>query len=284
MYLKKASGLTLIIVIILGACAYMIDYMHGFDESAAYVIYSPAENLPPDMKNMHDIKKRKELFIDTLLPLILKSNKKVEIERARIMRIRNKGSRITLKDKKMLNELSDKYRVKAKTYKEQIHELLLRVDTLPVSLVLAQAAIESGWGTSRFAYEGNNIFGLRSFSRNSLRPIERKDGVRVSVFKNLQSCVDYHLFNINIHPLYKELRILRHKMDTPYDPIVMSYGLKNFSEQGRVYVNRIQRLIMQNKLKRYDTYRLYAGTEKYNTAVLFKKIREICFRWKKSLD
>ena len=92
-----------------------------------------------------------------------------------------------------------------------MQELLKRVNVLPVSLILAQAAIESGWGTSRFCLEGNNIFGLRTSSGYGMVPKGRRseEEFTVSVFNDLQSCIDYYMWNINTNPQYEELRYIR---------------------------------------------------------------------------
>ena len=139
-----------------------------------------------------------------------------------------------------------------------VEELLLRVDVLPNSLILAQAAIESGWGTSRFALEGNNLFGLRSLSGYGMVPKERNQGkvFKVSRFKDLQSSIDYYLWNINSHPKYDELRQIRSSETYPYDPFNLARGLYHYSEIGEEYVQMVIWLIEYNNLQEYDSYRL----------------------------
>ncbi len=196
-------------------------------------------------------------FVNKILPLVIKSNEKVAWERSRIIEIARKKAKASGQDKRFILRLSRKYRVDTIDYDKRIQKLLSRVDILPPSLVIAQAALESGWGRSRFSLEANNIFGIRTLSNRGIVPSERMDGVRISVFKDLQSCIDYHILNINSHPMYVELRKIRQEMDPPFDPLILARGLKNYSEQGNTYVHKIVRIIRVNNLRKYD--RLVTG-------------------------
>ena len=201
----------------------------------------------------HDPNSQKIRFVNTILPLVIKSNEKVAQERSRIIAIAEKKAKAGEQDKRIIDKLSRKYRVNVNDYKKRISELLTRVDMLPPSLVIAQAALESGWGTSRFSLEANNLFGIRTLSGRGIVPSERMDGIKISVFKDIQSCIDYHILNLNSHPQYMELRRMRQEMDPPYDPIVLAKGLKNYSEQGNAYVDKVVRIIRMNDLRKYDS-------------------------------
>ncbi|HQJ10101.1 MAG TPA: glucosaminidase domain-containing protein, partial [Deltaproteobacteria bacterium] len=139
-----------------------------------------------------------------------------------------------------------------------LDELITRVDVLPASLVLAQAAIESGWGTSRFAIEGNNIFGIRNSRGSGMIPRERgpECSFALSTFDTLQSCIRFHLWNINSHPEYEHLRKIRTRGCSPYNPIELAQGLNTYSEMGYKYVNKVVNTIERCNLQTYDSYEL----------------------------
>jgi Bax protein len=139
-----------------------------------------------------------------------------------------------------------------------IDELLARVDVLPPSLVLAQAAIESGWGRSRFAAEGNNVFGLRGSRGRGLIPRGRGPYEKhtVRAFSSLQSCIDFYMWNINTNPEYEDLRQIRRQRQSLCDPIELAQGLKTYSEMGCDYVDDVVELIRNNNQTLYDRYRL----------------------------
>jgi len=223
-----------------------------------YIDYRDIKKIPVELLEIRDIKKRKQFLIDMLLPLILRSNEKVLVQRERLLEIKESMWLLTAKEKNTLEELAREYRVDCPDYDEMLSELLLRVDILPPSLVLSQAAIESGWGTSRFALDGNNLFGMRTLTGKGMVPRRQAQGMvfKVSVFEDLQSSIDYYLWNINTHPVYKNLREIRSGCTYPYDPAVIAGGLSNYSEIGVSYVNKVTGLIDYNGLQAYDLCRL----------------------------
>jgi Bax protein len=220
--------------------------------------YTHIPSIPEEFLDIDDIRERKQYLIDILLPLVLKANDKIAEQREALMRIKKSSYWFSKKEKLFLEKLARKYRVEKGEYDNMVEDLLVRVDVLPVSLVLAQAAIESGWGTSRFAIEGNNLFGLRTLSGNGMVPMQQDQGkvFKVSMFKDLQSSIDYYLLNINSHPKYKELRQIRAQSSFPYNSIELAQGLRHYSEMGYEYVERVIWLIEYNHLQSYDTYRL----------------------------
>ena len=143
--------------------------------------------------------------------------------------------------------------------KETLEELMLRVDFIPVSLVLAQAANESAWGVSRFAVEGNNIFGQWCYEKGcGIVPARREAGAKheVKIFDNVQNSIKAYFLNINTHDSYSYLRDLRAKMrdrSLKLDPMSLAIGLGRYSERGDSYVDEIQRIIIQNDLRKRDT-------------------------------
>lgn len=220
--------------------------------------YQYTASLPERLGQIQDAQERKQCLIEILLPLALKANETILKQRLLIEEFRRKQTNLTNEEKKTLAALADLYMVEPGSTGEMIQELLRRADVLPVSLILAQAAIESGWGTSRFSLEGNNIFGLRTPTGIGMIPVSRSasESHAVSEFDDLQSCIDYYLWNINTNPQYEELRHIRSLTDGPYDAYALAQGLRNYSEQGGEYIRKVEKLISCNALKYYDDYRL----------------------------
>jgi Bax protein len=220
--------------------------------------YQYTASLQDQLAQINDVQERKQSLIRILLPLVLRANETIRQQRMIIEQLRLNLPYLTPLEKQTLILLSQMYLVESNSYEDMIQELLKRVNVLPVSLILAQAAIESGWGTSRFCIEGNNIFGLRTPSGYGILPKGRssEEGVTLSVFNDLQSCINYYMWNLNTNPQYKELRYIRSLSQPPYDSFALAQGLRTYSEMGIEYVRRVELLISYNALKGYDDYRL----------------------------
>ena len=135
------------------------------------------------------------------------------------------------------------------------------MDEVPVSLALAQAAKETGWGTSRFAQEGNALFGQWTWSGEGLKPKEADEnqGHKVMKFNVLQASVRAYQRNLNTHKSYKEFRLARAKLrdkGKPLDSIILSNYLDEYAETGQQYVKILQKIIEQNNLKDFDNAKL----------------------------
>jgi Bax protein len=220
--------------------------------------YRYTESLPEQLIEQQGVQERKQCLINTLLPLVLRANDTILQQRSTLEQIKKSMPLITLQQRQTLNTLAEMYLVETDTEGHMIEELLRRVDVLPVSLILAQAAIESGWGTSRFCMKGNNVFGLRTLSEYGMVPKDKDTQKRfsMSVFNDLQSCIDYYIWTINTHPKYEELRRMRSLSLRPYDSLTLAPGLKYYSEMGTEYVTKVEELISYNGLQTYDDYRL----------------------------
>ena len=201
-------------------------------------------------------KKRKEFFIQIVLPLIIKENNIIKKDRRTLFDIINKSNNTTAE----LNWLEKKYKqygVKSK----DLSTLKIRMDEIPVSLAIAQAAKETGWGTSRFAQEGNALFGQWTWSGDGLKPKEAEEGAdhKVMKFNILQASVRAYQRNLNTHPTYKELRKARAEFrdsNKPLDSLELSNYLNKYAETGNQYVEVLQQIIKQNKLKDFDDAKL----------------------------
>lgn len=218
-------------------------------------------SLPYDLPQMRQAQDRKAVFLRYMLPYILEANSRVQQQRERMLTLRpkvEKEQRLGEEEAMWLNALYDEYRVKPGDYAA----LLLRVDTVPVSLALAQAAVESGWGTSRFAQEGNAPFGQwTSKDHAGMVPKERKAGMthKVRSFDSLKKSAESYLRNLNTHRAYKGLREMRASFrneDRPIDSLAIAVTLLKYSEKGMEYVELLRHIIKKNDLQALDSARL----------------------------
>ena len=212
--------------------------------------------LPNEIKMIEDTKKRKELFIQIVLPLILKENNNIKLDRKTLFNIINKSNNSDL-EKKWLEKKYKQYGIKSK----DLSELKIRMDEVPVSLAIAQAAKETGWGTSRFAQEGNALFGQWTWSGEGLKPKDADvdKGHKVMKFNVLQASVRAYLRNLNTHSTYKDFRKARadsRDFGESLDGLALSEHLDKYAETGIQYVTVLKKIIVQNKLKDFDDAKL----------------------------
>ncbi len=198
--------------------------------------------LPNEIKNIGNTKKRKEMFIKIILPLIVKENNKIRIDRKRLFMILSKNSNTDI-EKKWLQKKYKQYGVR----QNDLSTLKIRMDEIPVSLAIAQAAKETGWGTSRFALKGNALFGQWTWSGEGLKPKNAEQGEehKVMKFHNLQLSVRAYLRNLNTHSSYKNLRKARTKLrnkNKQLDSIVLSNYLDKYAETGTEYIEVLQKI------------------------------------------
>ena len=212
--------------------------------------------LPQEIKMIENSKKRKEFFIQIVLPLIIEENNNIKLDRNTLFTIINKSNNSN-SEKQWLEKKYKQYGVKS----GDLSSLKIRMDEIPVSLAIAQAAKETGWGTSRFALEGNALFGQWTWSGEGLKPKEAKEGEnhKVMKFNILQASVRAYQRNINTHSTYKDFRKARAKLrdsNKPLDSIVLSKYLNKYAETGNQYVEVLQKIIKQNKLQDFDDAKL----------------------------
>jgi len=212
-------------------------------------------------------KKRKEFFIQIVLPLIIKENNIIKKDRRTLFNIINKSNNTTAE----LNWLEKKYKqygVKSR----DLSTLKIRMDEIPISLAIAQAAKETGWGTSRFAQEGNALFGQWTWSGEGLKPKEAEEGAdhKVMKFNILQASVRAYQRNLNTHPTYKDLRKARAEsrdLNKPLDSLELSNYLNKYAETGNQYVEVLQQIIKQNKLKDFDDAKLLPSSSDLDSLI-----------------
>ena len=214
------------------------------------------DSFPREIKMIESTKKRKELFLQIVLPLVLQENNNIRLDRKRLFSIINKSNNTNI-EKKWLEKKYKQYGIPSK----DLSTLKIRMDEVPVSLALAQAAKETGWGTSRFAQEGNALFGQWTWSGEGLKPKEadKSEGHKVMKFNILQASVRAYQRNLNTHKTYREFRLARAQLrdeGRKLDSIVLSKYLDEYAETGQEYVNNLRKIIDQNNLKDFDDAKL----------------------------
>ena len=212
--------------------------------------------LPAEIKMIENTKQRKDFFIQIVLPLILQENNNIRLDRKRLFSIINKSHNTEL-EKKWLEKKYKQYGVNSK----DLSTLKIRMDEIPVSLAIAQAAKETGWGTSRFAQEGNALFGQWTWSGEGLKPkdADKSQGHKVMRFNVLQASVRAYQRNLNTHSSYKNLRQARAQLrdsGKPLDSLILVKYLNEYAETGEKYVEVLTKIINQNNLKDFDDAKL----------------------------
>ena len=212
--------------------------------------------LPNEMKMIESTEKRKNLFIQIILPLIIEENNRIKLNRKKLFSILNKNHNSNA-EKKWLNEKFKQYGVLNK----DLSTLKVRMDTVPVSLAIAQAAKETGWGTSRFALEGNALFGQWTWSGEGIKPADADHNAthKVMKFKILKSSIRAYQRNLNTHSGYKEFRMARAALRDNrrnLDGLILATYLNRYAETGTEYVKIIKQIIKQNNLTDFDKVKL----------------------------
>ena len=212
--------------------------------------------LPNEIKKIENSQKRKDLFIQIILPLIIKENNYIKSDRMKLFRILNKSKNTKLEKKWLANKFKQ-YGV----VNNDLSTLKIRMDEVPISMTIAQAAKETGWGTSRFAQEGNALFGQWTWSGKGLRPkgADSDSTHKVMKFKVLQASVKAYQRNLNTHSSYKAFRSARAELrdeGKKLDSLILSNYLDKYAETGKEYVKILQKIIKQNDLTDFDDAKL----------------------------
>lgn len=215
---------------------------------------------PHDLADTPDVSDRKAMFFKTMLPLVLKVNEEIRAERRRLWSLhtqQRRGEKLDAVDRLWLIVMAERYRVA----RGDVDALLARVDAVPVSLTLAQAVEESGWGTSRFAREGNALFGEWTWDGTGIEPLNRDAGKkhRIRAFATLIDSVRSYALNLNRHRAYRGLRKARAVMRTQGETVdsrKLLGHLLRYSERGSAYVEALNHIIDINNLARFDEAKL----------------------------
>ncbi len=210
-------------------------------------------------------KAKKRLFFRALAPLVLRANELVLLDRARLETLATQlegGKALSDDDAGWLTGLAQSYRAIGKDEtaagEELIPELLTRVDAVPVSLALSQAAEESGWGTSRFAAEGNSLFGQWTWGGKGMTPEDQRSGMgdyKMAAFESPLASVQGYIRNLNTHQAYADLRTERARLRGAGEPVTgsaLAKTLVHYSERGEAYVESLETIIRVNGLAAAD--------------------------------
>ncbi|MBT5702062.1 MAG: hypothetical protein HOI67_11480 [Gammaproteobacteria bacterium] len=215
----------------------------------------------PDFSAIKDVSTKKQMFFNYMLPKVRQANDKILADRRLLMMIRDDlttGDTLDPDDIQFIGALKTRYRAGQQTnLRSIVDDLLIRVDVVPESLVLAQAANESGWGTSRFARQANNLFGIWCFSEGcGLTPKNRDEGLthEVTKYETVQEGLVAYIHTINTNPAYTYLRDIRattRSQEQHFSGLALAEGLLRYSSRGIEYVRDIQQLIRVNELQKY---------------------------------
>ena len=223
--------------------------------------------LPKDIKTLGDTKQKRELFIRILLPLILDENQKISEDREKLFKILRKNFN-TVGERVWLKRRFKEYKIED----QDLGQLKMRMDIIPVSIALAQAANESGWGTSRFALEGNALFGQWTWSKKGISP-KNKDpnkSHKILQFQILKASVRAYQNNLNTHNAYKEFREARARIrqeDNNINGLQLTKYLKNYASIGEKYVRILEDIIKNNSLTDFDKSNLLPTKLKQGVAL-----------------
>ena len=230
----------------------------GF-ESIADPLIARDEPAPVDFTAIDNIEQRKARFFAFVRPLIEAENSRLDEQHQVLERLYEQFWQrgvLGAEEQAWLEGLASEYRLGdwPVPSEEAFGQLLQRVDSLPVELALAQAAYESGWGRSRFAREGFNFFGEWCFEAGcGLVPLRRPGGANheVAVFDSPRSSVRSYMLNLNSHPAYQRLRVLRSQQrlqgERP-DGFTLAMGLRDYSELGQEYIDRLYSIMRHNQM------------------------------------
>ena len=212
--------------------------------------------LPAEITKIENVKKRKDLFIQIILPLVIAENNNIKLDRKKLFTILNKNKN-SMAEQNWLNSKFKQYGVIDK----DLPTLKVRMDEIPTSMIIAQAAKETGWGTSRFAQEGNALFGQWTWSGEGIKPAKAdKDTThKIMKFNVLQASVKAYQRNLNTHSSYRDFRSARAEMrdnGEKLDSRALTEHLDSYAETGKEYVKTLQKIIRQNNLEDFDDAKL----------------------------
>ena len=225
------------------------------------------DHLPVEMKNIENVKKRKNLFIQIVLPLIIEENTKIKLDRKKLFIILNKNNN-SKTDIEWLKKKFKQYGVA----NNDLSTLKVRMDEIPVSLVVAQAAKETGWGTSRFAQKGNALFGQWTWSGDGIKPAaaDSDSTHKVASFKVLKASVKAYQRNINTHSSYRKFRkerAIQRDNEGKLNSLELVKYLDKYAETGIEYTKILIKIIKQNSLTEFDDVKILPTSKKLKNLI-----------------
>ena len=217
---------------------------------------------PRDLDALQSTKLKKETFIKIVLPLIVAENERILEDREKLIMLSKKKFTTDL-EKQWIRQKLLEYKVK----KGNLKELIIRMDIIPTSIALAQAAKESGWGTSRFALEGNAIFGQWTWSGKGIAPLDRESDKnhKILKFPILRASVKAYQNNLNTHKSYVKFRQKRSALRDKKKKIAgleLTETLNNYAQTGSEYTKILNQIIRQNRLTDFEPVKLVNSVKK----------------------
>jgi Bax protein len=211
--------------------------------------------LPKDLDTIRSNTQKKETFLQILLPLVVAENEKIKKDRKFLQKILKENE--SKKNKNWINKKYKEYRVSDKN----VGELIKKLDIIPTSIALAQAAKESGWGTSRFALEGNAIFGQWTWNGIGMAPLDKDKDQKHKILKFplLRASVKAYITNLNTHSGYKNFREKRLEMRTQnknLSGLDLIHELENYAQTGKEYTKVLEKIIKQNDLDEFENVKI----------------------------
>ena len=255
MHKFKIIGNALFIVLLVLIIVYLLlPSKEGIEN---FPIADDAYEAVPDFARYEQVVDKKQAFFNYLAPAIRAQNEHVLNIRDMLIAYKAKeiaGESLTKRQNKALTWLIQEYRVSDDLSRDLMYEqLLLKVDIIPIELVLVQAANESAWGTSRFARNGYNFFGIWCFKKGcGFVPNKRNEAAshEVAKYESLSHAVYAYMLNLNRHEAYKELREIRkqrRQQQQEISAVALIEGLSQYSERGEAYIEELQHMIRTNK-------------------------------------
>lgn len=228
------------------------------------MFYSPSIPFKPNFPAITDFVARQEAFIVFMIPKIDFANAQtlqIRTQIQNIIHLWQENGKLSYSQRSWLHEIADVYKIPDFNINRpaDINELLSRVDAVPSSLVLAQAANESGWGTSRFALLADNFFGQHcNIPGCGIVPSGRPAGktYEVQKFKNVQSAINDYIYNLNTNPAYANFRVMRASLRAAGQPVTgyrLAPYLISYSVLGKQYTLIISDIIINHNLMQYDS-------------------------------
>jgi Bax protein len=239
------------------------EYNYNINQELVEIPRVKVEKFPEDIGEISDVAKKKKIFLSIILIGAYHVNQDLIEDRRRLQSIAKQYSisdKIGLEDEEWLNQLKKEYSVKSDDLQESLDLLLVKVDIIPLSLVLAQAACESGWGTSRFTRVANNIFGEWTFSKMVAGVVPKDRPVnatyKIRKFDTIEESIKSYINNLNSHYAYEELWKIRANLrerEERLDSLKLAEGLLNYSQRRELYIDELRDIIKYNNLQKLDS-------------------------------
>ncbi len=213
-----------------------------------------------------EVKLKKQLFFRVVGPLALEINERIRSDRQKLLSFEEQSRDLNEEDREWIKALAKEYKLDTQDIDESLfNQLLMRVDIVPPSLALAQSAEESGWGTSRFAAEGNALFGQWAWGKDAMKPKEQREGMGdygLRKFDTPLASMEAYMLNLNTHRAYTDLRQRRAQLRKAGEKVTgmeLAKTLTKYSERGEEYVETLQSIMRVNHLAQADDAYLSDG-------------------------